>query len=1045
MKLNLSSLPDFIERCKTNSRETYLAFEDLLSLLTKETSRKDSRIFLSKIVKAWCNKEFNCDYFSFIKQKIVKYNGETLTLNLLSFRSIFVPNAWSYTFYEGLSRYPISDFNNKQITELGCGNGWVVLALAFRTLPQKIFGLDINPRAILASKLNLALNGLSDDGELIIGEDELPIIDKVEFLQSDLLQELFNRELTLDRVIGCIPQVLNPEPNSFREIITDELLYDLSNYYTKQGYVEDQFGLGLIAKAIEQSALILKPSGKIILNLGGRPGAVVLERLMSRRGFGVRKIWQTKVKQDIDTSIDSLVEIEKATGHNFEFYFSEHSNVAMSAITAKACLLHNHPIYHSVSVYQGIMKNPVPLKKIIKILNEDKYLDVRSALDLTENEPHLAEERSSFLAMILEYLENVSYFPYGESQGETLLRQKLIHYLKSYFGINWNLSHTIVATNRKSLISNILRLFDPQNILVNKDIFTLLNREVRNFSTKNQIIASPNDLNVTLQLIKLLKPNFIITKFEDFEAKTENGIRELINLTNETNSFLLLDLSNLIEFSSEPLGCGIFEYFAKESLPDHVGLFFGLINNKVYPDFELSFFVASDTSLITFLTDAAELTYSRTPLLTQKYYSHLLEELLFFQVEKEYKNTSKVAKKSSQIYSQHIQELHCNPVIIENHLNFTKDSIRLDYGENCLPVATCIKRFLAESFVLKSLKTEECNPNTAINHYLFKRFNLTNTYKYPLILNGGVSESYSTILDECNKNNDIFILPKVVYGYFATATILHQTKTVNLECDYNNKFKINTEKLIELVSNSKDNYWLYLNLPLVNPTGISYTEKELEILFEIIEKYNINLVIDTIFSGLNFIKDNHFFDLSRLNYLKNKIFLLGGISKEFSCAGIRFGFSLCLNATLESSYSIPVATTRYAIKKLYEAINIDLPELVEHQAQQLKTLKLRAQILQKTLTECGWEVLPPEGGLFLVAKPTFYFGKEFYINGKTWILDESNIADVIFTYTGLTINRPAWTGIPQYCRFVLSVEQDQFNEALNRIKTFYEKTNEFTK
>jgi hypothetical protein len=41
---------------------------------------------------------------------------------------------------------------------------------------------------------------------------------------------------------------------------------------------------------LEESIQVIKPSGSIIMNMGGRPGQAVLERLYERRGFNIRKV-----------------------------------------------------------------------------------------------------------------------------------------------------------------------------------------------------------------------------------------------------------------------------------------------------------------------------------------------------------------------------------------------------------------------------------------------------------------------------------------------------------------------------------------------------------------------------------------------------------------------------------------------------------------------------------------------------------------------------------------------------------------------------------
>ena len=54
--------------------------------------------------------------------------------------SIFMPEDWSFTFYEGLNRHPDSIFKDKTVCELGCGNGWISIAIAEKWLPLKVYG-----------------------------------------------------------------------------------------------------------------------------------------------------------------------------------------------------------------------------------------------------------------------------------------------------------------------------------------------------------------------------------------------------------------------------------------------------------------------------------------------------------------------------------------------------------------------------------------------------------------------------------------------------------------------------------------------------------------------------------------------------------------------------------------------------------------------------------------------------------------------------------------------------------------------------------------
>jgi len=52
--------------------------------------------------------------------------------------SIFVPEDWSFTFYEGLNRHQDSIFKDRTVSELGCGNGWISIAIAEKWMPSKV-------------------------------------------------------------------------------------------------------------------------------------------------------------------------------------------------------------------------------------------------------------------------------------------------------------------------------------------------------------------------------------------------------------------------------------------------------------------------------------------------------------------------------------------------------------------------------------------------------------------------------------------------------------------------------------------------------------------------------------------------------------------------------------------------------------------------------------------------------------------------------------------------------------------------------------------
>lgn len=77
---------------------------------------------------------------------------------------------------------------------------------------MKVYGLDINPRAVKVSRINLYLNALDEKGQPIYDEEKKTLLDRVEFYESDLLSYIRDHGIQLDRIVGCIPQVF-PGPS----------------------------------------------------------------------------------------------------------------------------------------------------------------------------------------------------------------------------------------------------------------------------------------------------------------------------------------------------------------------------------------------------------------------------------------------------------------------------------------------------------------------------------------------------------------------------------------------------------------------------------------------------------------------------------------------------------------------------------------------------------------------------------------------------------------------------------------------------------------
>jgi methionine S-methyltransferase len=1046
----LSSVDGFLERCSRSSGEAFAAFSELLECLHSEQTQ-EARRFYTAVYQTWKNRDNRQQYyFSFVTQPSKTADDRQRDLLLLLFPSIFAPEEWSLTFYEGLFRYPSSEFYSRRVVELGCGSGWISLAIALHFLPKVIYGVDLNPRAVVCSQLNLYLNALDDAGNPIFDREGKTLLDRVKFAESDLLSYFWEHSQSLDRVIGCIPQVLNPELSVIRDLANygtnDKFLHSLSNYCEKQGYVEDRFGLGLLAKAIEQSIQLLRPTGKVIFNFGGRPGASVLERLMTRRGLAIRRVWQTRVEQDSDTDISGLAEIERGTAHRFEFFMTPLSNTPICAATAQRYSQQGGKIFHAVSVYEGVLAYPSWLKQIFTVLQNPEFQEVKSALDLTENDADIAEERCSWLASLLNYLNSCPHFPYGLTAGELDLREQVAAYFRNYHGIPWQPADLVITPSRKDLIANLLTLYEPKLITINSSLRSLIPAHWLE-SYEERVIEAPRSIKLLGKLITKLQPDLVITGLQAFEIASEEPFTSLVEVARANGALLVIDISDNLNLSSHPSNNGLFEYLSEHKLPENTIILADLIKNKLYPDISLCINAIANKELRQDIIRAAELTYSRVSGITQFFYRQLLEQLLHFQTPRLAPNIPVEFDRTNSFSLQlapTVTQAFTHPAITENELPFTDSTIRLDYGENCLPSPYALKTAIAEAFARQDITPEECELDLPLSAIFAQRYEIHYLNRHNFLYGAGVAALFNITMQQCRMVGGTFIVPQGSYGIFRAALDFNGVTVAVVPTKEENNFKLDLSNLANVLATTKQP-WLYLNAPLSNPTGALYTPEELKQIIELAWQNDSCVVLDTIFSGLEFEEEQTKIDLSWMQERRKrsgKLIVLGGIAKEFASAGIRFGYLYSPDTALVQQLgklmprSLP-QTTLYAMRKFYDRLANRNSNLELHQQAQRQCLQQRARQLTEVLINCGWKVIMPQGGLFLVAKPIAYLGKTLAYQKDDLhyesSIDGDTITTVLFYRAGLTINSATWTGLPDYCRFVLSVSEAEFLEGLNRI------------
>ncbi|TYI80898.1 hypothetical protein E1A91_D05G117800v1 [Gossypium mustelinum] len=1073
------AVEEFLKQCQQSGDAAYAAFRSLLERLEDPKTRVDSRVFLSDLYSKVGSSDdcFSKYHFRIQDIQLDQYEGYPgrKKLTMMVIPSIFVPEDWSFTFYEGLNRHPDSIFKDKIVAELGCGNGWISIAIAEKWLPEKVYGLDINPRAVKVSWINLYMNAFDEKGQPIYDVEKKTLLDRVEFHESDLLSYCRERDIQLERIVGCIPQILNPNPEAMSKLITEnaseEFLHALSNYCALQGFVEDQFGLGLIARAVEEGIAVIKPTGIMIFNMGGRPGQGVCKRLFERRGFRVTRLWQTKVLQAGDTDISALVEIEKNSPHRFEFFMGLSGDEPICARTAWAYGKAGGRISHGLSVYSCQLRQPNQVKVIFEFLKSG-FQEISSSLDLSFEDDLVADEKIPFLAYLASILKENSYFPYELPAGCKRFRNLIAGFMKTYHHIPLTSDNVVIFPSRTVAIENALRLFSPRLAIVDEHLTRNLPRKwltslaVETAETGLSedvltVIDAPRQSDLMVELIKKLKPQVVVTGIAHFESVTSSAFVQLLDATREIGSRLFLDISDHFDLSSLPVTNGVLKYLSGTPLPSHAAILCGLVKNQVYSDLEVAFVISEDEAILKALSKTVEVLEGNTSLISQYYYGHLFHELLAFQLTDRHSHLQRSEKsKSVEVIGFSTSAIS---VLNNAELSISGDEnslIHMDVDQWFLPTPSPVKAAIFESFARQNMGEFEIDVTHSIQQFVRSNYGFPIDSNTAFIYSDCLQSLFSKLVLCCVHEGGTLCFPAGSNGNHVSAAKFLKANIVSIPTNSEEGFKL-TEKTLNKTLETVKNPWVYISGPTINPTGLIYSNKEMENILTACAKFGARVVIDTSFSGLEFDFDgwggwNLEGFLRKLSSSGNPAFcvsLLGGLSLKLLSGAVEFGFVALNQPFLIDTFhsypglSKPHSTEKYAIKKLL-ALREQKGGMLDIVKEQIRNLEVRTKRLKEALEKCGWHVLQPCAGVSMMAKPPFldktvklsHSLKDTNSGEKDAayevMLNDANIREAIAKTTGLCINSGSWTGIPGYCRFTVALKESEFELALACLDKF---------
>ena len=181
---------------------------------------------------------------------------------------------------------------------------------------------------------------------------------------------------------------------------------------------------------------------------------------------------------------------------------------------------------------------------------------------------------------------------------------------------------------------------------------------------------------------------------------------------------------------------------------------------------------------------------------------------------------------------------------------------------------------------LKELKEE-------IAKFLDRHYELKYDPNKEIIVTVGGSEAIDIAMRAMLDPGDEVLIPQPSYVSYEPCCILANGTPVIIELKAENEFRLTAEELEAAITPKTK----LLVLPFPNnPTGAIMERKDLEAIATVIEKHDLYVLSDEIYSELTYAEESHV-SIASLPGMRERTVLINGFSKSHSMTGWRLGYA----------------------------------------------------------------------------------------------------------------------------------------------------------
>ena len=308
-----------------------------------------------------------------------------------------------------------------------------------------------------------------------------------------------------------------------------------------------------------------------------------------------------------------------------------------------------------------------------------------------------------------------------------------------------------------------------------------------------------------------------------------------------------------------------------------------------------------------------------------------------------------------------------------------------------------------------------------ISGFLLNRYRLKYDPLDEILITVGVSEAFDLAVRAIIIRGDEILVPEPYYVSYGPLVTLAGGKPVFIRQSPENGFKLTPKDILRYCS-SKTRA-IILNYPN-NPTGVSYTRKELSAIAKVVLKKNLIMISDEIYGDLTYDFDHTAFPT--LTGMKERTIYLNGFSKSYAMTGWRIGYACGPKDVIAMMTKIHQYTMLCAPIMSQMAAREALKNGEKSICQMKREYKRRRGYVVSGLNEIGLSCHKPEGAFY--AFPSIKNSGLSSMEFAKRLLEKERVALVPGTAFG-----PSCEG---YVRISYASNISNIKEALVRIKRF---------